>query len=89
MSATIRPQKRTYALPADLVEQFERAVTSGRRSRAVGDALREWLEARRREELRREVIVGCRDMADVYEEIEREFHPLEEEVERRASATAD
>ncbi len=88
MIGTIRLQKRTYALPADVLEPFERAVTSGRRGQAVAQAMREWLEARRREELRREVIAGCHDMAEVYREVEREYHPLEEEVECRAAAAS-
>ena len=29
-----------------------------------------------------DIIDGCREMADVYLEIEREYHPLEEEVDR-------
>jgi len=33
--------------------------------------------------LREEIAEGCRDMCDVLLEIEREFHPLEEEVERK------
>ena len=78
-------KKRTYALPAETLEQFETSVATGKRSQIVNEALRAWLEARRREELRREVIAGCREMADVYQELEQEFHPLEEEVERRAT----
>ncbi len=34
------------------------------------------------EELRRDIAVGCEEMADVYLEIEKEFHPLEEEAEK-------
>jgi predicted RNase H-like HicB family nuclease len=43
----------------------------------------EELDRQRREQLRKEIIEGCRDMADVYLEVEREYHPLEEDVERR------
>jgi hypothetical protein len=39
-------------------------------------------ELHEREQLRKEIIEGCRDMADVYLEVEREYHPLEEEVQR-------
>lgn len=88
MNATTRLQKRTYALPADLLAQFECTVTTGRRSQAVTEAMRDWLETRRREQMRRDVIAGCQDMSDVYQEIAQEFHPLEEEVERRAAAAA-
>ena len=48
--------------------------------------LREWLDKQQREQLRREVIEGCREMADVYLEIEQEYHPLEEEVARALDA---
>jgi hypothetical protein len=33
------------------------------------------------EKLRRELIEGCREMAEILLETEREFHPLEEEVQ--------
>lgn len=32
------------------------------------------------EDLRQNIIEGCREMWDINVEIEREFHPLEEEV---------
>ena len=72
--------KRTYVLRPDTVERFEQAVSPGQRSAVVGELLREWLEERQREQLRREAIEGCREMAAVYLEIEQEYHPLEEEV---------
>ena len=40
------------------------------------------LNAKQRLRLRRAVIEGCHDMAEVNIEIEREYHPLEEEVDR-------
>jgi hypothetical protein len=39
--------------------------------------------------LRKEMIEGCRDMADVYLAIEREYHPLEEEVQRAVDGSAE
>jgi hypothetical protein len=72
--------KRTYSLVRETVEDFEATVPAGSRSAVVEEALREWLGAKRREILRREVVQGCREMSDVYREIEREYHPLEEEV---------
>ncbi|MFN4217926.1 MAG: hypothetical protein ACK4HB_01350 [Candidatus Bipolaricaulia bacterium] len=74
--------KRTYALPADLLEQFEREVESGRRSRVIAELLRQWLDERRRQQLRAGVIEGCHTMAKVMLEIEREFRPLDEEIDR-------
>lgn len=78
----MRLQKRTYSLPSDTLNRFERDVEPGRRSRVVDQLMREWLEERAREELRRDIIAGCEDMYEVYLEIEREYHPLEEEVAR-------
>ena len=46
----------------------------------------EELDRQRRDELRQEIIEGCREMADVYLELEREYHPLEEEVQRGLDA---
>lgn len=77
----MRLQKRTYALPPETVEEFDKAVQPGKRSAVVAHLMHSWLDEQRRERLRREVIEGCRDMADVWIEMEREFNPLEEEVE--------
>lgn len=74
--------KRTYVLPPDLLEQFEREVERGRRSAVITELLRRWLDDRRRQRLRAQVIEGCREMADVMLEIEREFNPLDEEIDR-------
>lgn len=80
--------KRTYALPSETIDQFEKAVAPGRRSAVIGQVLSKWLEERRREQLGKALIEGCRDMAEVYLEIEKEFHPLEEEVSRALGSTA-
>jgi metal-responsive CopG/Arc/MetJ family transcriptional regulator len=74
--------KRTYTLPPDTVGAFEDAVDAGKRSAVVAALLQEWLERRRAEELRRDVIEGCQAMAAIYLEVEQEFHTLEEEVHR-------
>ena len=74
--------KSTYSLPSETLEQFEQVVAPGKRSTIVAQLLREWVENQRREGLTREVIEGCREMADLYRQIEREYHPLEEEVAR-------
>lgn len=75
--------KRTYALPADTIEAFEREVESGQRSAVVGELMSEWLEERRKEEIRKSIIEGCREMWDVLLEVERDYHPLDEEVARK------
>ena len=76
----MRALKRTYVLPPDTLEQFEQEVSSGKRSAVIAELLREWLDKRRRDRLRREVLEGCREMMDVYLEVEQEYHPLDEEV---------
>ncbi len=74
--------KRTYAIPQETIARFEGVVQPGKRSAVVGALIEEWVETRRLEALRREVIEGCREMAAVYLAIEAEYHPLEEEVMR-------
>jgi metal-responsive CopG/Arc/MetJ family transcriptional regulator len=73
--------KRTYALPAETLQQFERQVLPGQRSTVIARLIRDWVDKQKRERLREEVIQGCRDMAELYLEVEREYHPLEEEVQ--------
>jgi hypothetical protein len=75
-------KKRTYGLPADALDPFEKEVPPGDRSAVVATLMRNWLAEKRRKKLRAEVIEGCRDMAELYLEIESEYHPLEEEVHR-------
>jgi hypothetical protein len=82
----MRLLKRTYALPPDILQQFEQTVAAGKRSAVIAALLYEWLDKQRQEQLRRDVIEGCREMADVYLEIEQEYHPLEEEVHRGLDA---
>lgn len=74
--------KRTYALPTEVLTAFEEAVSPGKRSALIAKLLAEWLEEKRRELLRREIIEGCHEMAELYLETEKEWHPLEEEVQR-------
>ena len=78
--------KRTYSLSAATVDDFEAAVRSGERSAIVEHALREWLDARKRDALRRGVIEGCREMSEVYLSMEKDYHPLEEELHRALEA---
>ena len=75
-------RKRTYALPADVVSEFEGLVAPGKRSMMVSTLMAEWVERQRREKLAREVVEGCREMAATYLAVEEEYHALEEEVER-------
>lgn len=77
------PTKRTYSLPLETVERLERTVPPGERSALVARLMEQWLSER--EQLRADIIEGCREMWDVYLEIENEWHPLEEEVARKYS----
>ncbi len=78
-------EKRTYTLPPEALMLFEREVPSGKRSSVIAGLIRDWLAGRRREALRNEIVLGCREMATEYGRIEEEFHPLEEEVEHELS----
>ena len=74
--------KKTYALPSETVERFESVVKPGDRSALLAALLDEWVERKRRAELAKAVVEGCHEMASIYLDTEREFHPLEEEVTR-------
>lgn len=74
--------KRTYSLPRTITKAFEKEVESGNRSAMIAELIQNWLERQHRERLRQAIIEGCREMSDVYLEIESEYHPLEEEVHR-------
>ena len=74
--------KRTYSMPSDTLDAFEETVAPGKRSGVIAQLVDEWLDEQRRAKLREDIAEGCREMAEIYLEIEREFHPLEEEVSR-------
>ena len=74
--------KRTYSLPLETLKRFESAVAPGKRSAAVARLMAAWAGARERAALRAGIVEGCEAMAEEYLEMEREFHPLEEEVQR-------
>jgi len=78
----VKTEKRTYALPPDTIDRFEQAVDPGHRSRVISELIREWLAQREREAVRQEIIKGCEDMAAVYQDIEHEWHPVDEELHR-------
>ena len=76
----MQTQKRTYALPKGTIQAFEQVVASGQRSTTLALLIEEWLEKRREEALRQNIIEGCREMRDILVDTEREFRLLEEEV---------
>jgi hypothetical protein len=80
--------KRTFALPRDTVQSFEKTVPTGKRSATVANLIEGWLDKRKRAALRQAVIEGCHEMAEEYVETEREYHALEEEVHREVDRPA-
>ncbi len=48
-----------------VVERFERLLPTGERSQFLAELIGDWLAGREREALRRELIEGCREMADL------------------------
>lgn len=82
----MKSRKRTYALPSQTLEKFERVVAPGKRSTLVASLMAEWLAEQERATLRRDIVAGCEDMWDIYLTLEKEWHPLEEEVARALEA---
>lgn len=74
--------KRTYSLPAGVVARFEERVGARRRSATLARVLQDWIEDRDRRQLRAEIEEGLREVAEEYLAVEREFRPLDEEVDR-------
>ncbi len=74
--------KRTYSLPPETLKSFESKVPPAQRNALVAALLSDWLTNERRQVLRKEIAAGCQEMAAVYLEVEKEYHPLEEEVQR-------
>lgn len=78
----MRLAKRTYTIPPDLLERFERRVAPGERSASLSRIIEAWLAEAERAELRQSVSEGCRAMAAEYERIERDWEPAADEVWR-------
>jgi len=74
--------KRTYSLPEEVVQQFEKVLPAGNRSAFLAKLIKDWLAERERKELRRQVIEGCADMCALYQEIDREWAQVSDEVWR-------
>jgi hypothetical protein len=84
-----RTTKRTYALPSAAIDAFEKSVPAGERSSVVAALIQNWLDERERKAIRDSVIEGCREMAEISLELERDFHPLEGEVHRAIECDSD
>ena len=74
--------KRTYSLPPDVVERFETRVSAGERSPVLARLLSDWVEEQEREELRQQILEGCKEMAELYDEVDREWAAASDEVWR-------
>jgi len=74
--------KRTYVLPRETLEEFERSVAPRQRSAVITSLLKGWLEEQQRQKLRQAITEGLEDMAEVYLDIELDFHTTDEELHR-------
>ena len=74
--------KRTYSLPPEVVAKFENRIAAGDRSSLLAQLIRSWVEEREREELRQRIVEGCKEMASVYQEVDREWASTSDEVWR-------
>ena len=57
----------------------------GERSKVVAKLMEDWLAERERAELRRQVIEGCKEMAGVYLDVDKEWNSAADEVWRETS----
>ncbi|HUJ51888.1 MAG TPA: hypothetical protein VLW25_16885 [Bryobacteraceae bacterium] len=80
----MRLAKRTYLLPEEVVEKFEKVLPAGERSAFLAKLIQGWLAKKEREELRRQVIEGCAEMRTIYENIDREWEQAADEVWRES-----
>lgn len=74
--------KKTYALPSDVVAQFEKHVAPGKRGKVLGEIVRAYLEEKEREELRARILEGLSDKENeaLYLEVEREWSHVSDEL---------
>lgn len=73
--------KRTYSFSPDLIKKFESKVEPGKRSAVLSSIMTEWMELQEKKNLQKQIIEGCMEMAETYLEMEKEYHPLEEEAD--------
>ena len=78
----MKTAKRTYALPANVIEKFEATVESGARSAMIATLVEKYLKEREKEEIRRSIEEGCRDMWDEYLEFAKQCEPMDAELDR-------
>ena len=75
-------QKRTYVLPAEVLEQFEARVAPGKRGEFVSLAIQKQLEEARLDEIRARIeeFLDDAESQALYEQIDRELSPASDEV---------
>ncbi len=78
----MRLAKRTYSLPPKTIERFESEVDSGRRSTVIAELIDKYLENKKREALRKDIEEGCKEMWDLYREINKEWEPTDDAIHR-------
>ena len=69
-------------MPEHLVRRFEQHLRPGERSRFIAQLIEGCLAERERQKLRQRVIEGCREMGDLYREIDQVWNPAADEVWR-------
>ena len=74
-------EKRTYVLPAETLQRFEREVAPGKRSAKVAELIESWIAEHERQTIRQDIIAGCSDMWDVYLDTAREWAQIDCEVD--------
>lgn len=72
--------KRTYSLPPEVISKFETRIPAGDRSSVLAQLIQNWVDDREREELRQQIVEGCKEMDDVYREVDREWASTSDEV---------
>lgn len=81
-------RKRTYSIEEQTLRAFEKIVDPGNRSNMVTRLLRQYLEEREREAIRKDLMTGLPEMAELYLEETKAWYPLEEEVYEKATRTS-
>jgi hypothetical protein len=80
MTNRVRAAKRTYTLPAETIERFERVVPSGDRSHTIDRLLRQELQEIEKQRIRNSIIEAAEYMSDVYAETTAEWEKIGDET---------
>lgn len=72
----------TFKLPEATLEALEQKVSPENQGTLVAALIEQWLDGQKTPSIREQYIEGLKDMEDISLELERAYHPLEEEVHR-------